>query len=70
MSPEMQFFVDTLENGAADFLFGLLFLLLFAALLLIALFASLAIRAVWRFLTRRSWRDVVVSFERKALRSR
>lgn len=70
MSPEMQMIVDTLDTATADFIFGAVMLLIFAAAITVVLFASLAIRALYRlgcWLAVHTWRDAIIDVERKAL---
>ena len=57
-----------LDNAAAYVLFVILVLGIYAIALLSVLFAGLLVRAIWRWLTRHTWSDVIVSTERKALR--
>jgi hypothetical protein len=52
----------------ADVVFGILVLGSFAIAILCVLFFLLVVRGAWRWLTRRTWSDVVRSAERKALR--
>jgi hypothetical protein len=56
------------SNLAADVAFGILVLGSFAIAITCVLFFLLAVRGTFRFLTRRTWSDVVRSAERKALR--
>jgi hypothetical protein len=53
------------ENAAANIVFGCLVLLGFALVICSLLFFLLFVRGVWRWLTRRTWGDVVSSAERK-----
>ena len=39
----------------------------FGLIMLVVLFALLAIRAAWRWITRASWKSVIVKAERRAL---
>jgi hypothetical protein len=57
-----------IEAGGAVLLFDAVVLAGFALLLLGVLFFLLALRGIWRWLARHTWRDVVASAERKALR--
>jgi hypothetical protein len=57
-----------IEAGGAVLLFDAVVLAGFALLLLGVLFFLLALRGLWRWLARHTWRDVVVSAERKGLR--
>jgi len=60
--------LDAAVSGlAADVAFGLIVLVSVGMLLLAILFFLLAVRGVWRFLTRHTMNDVVRSAERKAL---
>ena len=65
-------FIEMIEQSIGDFaanvLFGLIVMISFAIVLMCILFAGLAVRGAWRWLTRATWRDVIVSTERKALR--
>jgi hypothetical protein len=70
MTPEMQMLWDSLEGIAGDVFFFFFSFLLIAGFLSMLLFAGLAIRAVWCWLTRASWSDVIVAVERKAFRHR
>lgn len=56
------------SSVAADVAFGLLVLVSFGMLILWILFFLLAVRGVWRFLTRHTWNDVVSSTAKKVLR--
>jgi hypothetical protein len=60
--------VQAIDNGAANIVVGFIVLAGFSALLCGLLFFCLAVRGIWRWLTRKSINDVVVSAERKALR--
>lgn len=59
--------VDALNDGAATVLFGFIVCVGYALLLMGVLWALLAVRAVWRWLTRHTWRDAIVTLARKAL---
>jgi hypothetical protein len=60
----------TIESTGATVVFGLLLLFLFASVICVVMFTMLLVRAVWRWLTRHTWNDVIVSTERKALRGK
>jgi hypothetical protein len=64
----IEYVIQIVESSGAMMAFGILLLLLFAALLCVLLFGLLLVRAIWRWLTRHSWNDVILSTERKALR--
>lgn len=68
MSDFLQMMDAAATTLVANVAFGLLVLGSFAVLICGALFGSLLVRGVWRFLTRRTWGDVVASSHRKALR--
>ena len=68
MSEFLQMMDATVTNLTADFVFGVIVMVSFALLLISLLFFLLAVRGVWRFLIRRTWSDVIISSERKALR--
>jgi hypothetical protein len=59
---------DAIDNTAAAILFGLVFVAVYAVLLLGLLFFFLVARAGWRWLARHTWRDVIVSLERRAIK--
>jgi hypothetical protein len=59
---------QAITSFAADVLFGAIMLLSFGLVLLALLFFLLAVRGVFRWLTRGSWNDVVSFTERKALK--
>jgi len=63
-------FEDIIDWAAAYVIFGLIVLGFAGFFILVALFASLALRAAWRWLSRHTWNRVIVSVERKALRAR
>ena len=58
----------TIDNTAAYVIFSAIVCLLYGLTLLGLLFLLLAVRGLWRWLTRHTWSDVIVSIERKALR--
>lgn len=60
--------VQAIDNAGAWLLFAAVMLGGVALLCIVALFAALAIRGCFRWLTGRSWNDAVLSAERKALR--
>lgn len=60
--------IQAIESTGADLLFGLIVLLSFGMIVLATLFFSLAVRGAWSWLIRATWRDVIVSAERKALK--
>jgi hypothetical protein len=66
--------IEALESAVdslgANLVFGFIVLAFVGALMLMLLFAGLAVRGAWRWLKRHSWRDAVTTAERKALRSR
>jgi hypothetical protein len=61
------FVIQAIDSAGAGVLFGILVLVSFALVMLLILFALLALRAVWRWLTLHNWNDVIRSTERKAL---
>jgi Kef-type K+ transport system membrane component KefB len=65
-----EYLIQTVEESAAQVLFATLLLFLFAISLAAVLFGVLLVRAIFRWLTRHSWNDVIVSTERKALRGK
>lgn len=67
MSEFFQMLDAAVSGLAADVAFGLIVLVSVGMLLLAILFFLLAVRGVWRFLTRHTMNDVVRSAERKAL---
>jgi hypothetical protein len=60
--------VEGIESAGADLLFGLIVLVSFGLVLLGLMFFLLAVRGMWRWLTRHTWGDVVASAGRKALK--
>lgn len=60
--------VQAIDNSAANIVVGVIVLCGFAMLLTAVLFFCLAVRGIFRWLTRTTWSDVVRSAERKALR--
>jgi hypothetical protein len=56
------------ESLIADVAFGAVVIFSFALVVTGMLFFLLAVRGVWRWLTRRTWNDVVASAGRKALK--
>lgn len=68
MSPELQSMLDGLESTGADFLFGLLFIGTLACVMALFLFCGLVVRGAWRWLRGHTWRDAIVSAEKRALR--
>jgi hypothetical protein len=68
MSELLQMLDAAATSIGADVLVGLIVMASFGMVLLGLLFFLLAVRGVWRFLVRRSWGDVIVSSQRKALR--
>lgn len=56
------------KDGGAVLLFGLALAALEFVGLVLLLFGVLMFRGVWRWLTRATWNDVVLSASRKALR--
>lgn len=65
--PPFEMIESALESLACDVFFGILTCIVTGMIVLAALFGSLLVRSGWRWLTRHTWRDVVVSAERKAL---
>jgi hypothetical protein len=61
---------SAIDAGWSTILFEILLLLGVGALLLFLLFFLLAVRGAWRWLTRHTWSDVVVSHERKVFLSK
>jgi hypothetical protein len=59
--------IQTIESAGASVAFVIIVLVSFALVIVLILFALLALRAVWRWLTRYSFNNVVVFVERKAL---
>ena len=59
---------QAIDNAAANIVVCFIVLGVFAMLIVALLFFCLAVRGVWRWLTRRTWGDVVASTGRKALR--
>lgn len=68
MSEFLQMLDSAIITFAANFAVGVIVLVSFGLLLLAMLFFLLAVRGIWRWLTRRTWADVVRSTHRKALR--
>jgi hypothetical protein len=68
VTPELLRWLDVLDNGIADFLFGLIMLIAFASGIAGVLFGFLAVRWAIFWLYRLTWNRVIVSVERKALR--
>jgi len=66
--PWVEALVSAVDNLAALLAFFYVLLGSFVMLLLLLLFGSLALRAVWRWLTDTSLNDVVLRAERKAIR--
>jgi hypothetical protein len=60
--------VAAIENAAANVLVGAIVLASFAILIGAVLFFLLAVRGIFRWFTRHTWGDVVVSAGRKALK--
>jgi hypothetical protein len=61
------YFIQGIDNEAAQVLFAVLLLMLFAISIAALLFFLLLVRAVWRWLTRATWNDVIVNTEHRAL---
>jgi hypothetical protein len=59
---------SAVNDAGANILVGAIVLMAFAMALGAVLFGLLAVRGMWRWLTRHSWSDVVASTGRKALR--
>jgi hypothetical protein len=59
---------NAIDEGVANVLFGILFFVAVAILIICALFVALAIRELWRWITRGSWNRIIVKTERKAIR--
>jgi hypothetical protein len=59
---------QAIDNAAANIVVGIIVLAGFGCLIGAVLFFCLAVRGIWRWLTRATWNDVVRSAERKALR--
>jgi len=59
---------QAIDNAAANIVVGFIVLGVFAMLIVALLFFCLAVRGVFRWLARHTWRDAIVSAERKALR--
>ncbi len=57
-----------LKEGGGVLLFGLCLVAVELVVLVALLFGALAVRGLWRWITRGSWNSVVVSLHRKALR--
>lgn len=64
----MSGFIRMLDSFAADMFLGFIVIVSFGLLLLLLLFFLLAVRGIFRWLTRKTWGDVIASSERKALR--
>lgn len=59
---------QAMDNAAANIVVGIIVLGGFAMLIGAVLFLCLALRGIFRWLTRKTWGDVVASTGRKALR--
>lgn len=59
---------DMINESEAIFLFALSLCAIEAAILLLLLFAGVAVQRAWRWLSRHSWRDVVLFVGTKALK--
>lgn len=55
-------------EAGANVLFGMIVIGIFAVLLVLVMFAALAVRALWIWLTGESVNSVIVKTARKALR--
>jgi len=56
------------EDARGWFMFAFVMLGIEIVVLVVALFAALALRGLWRWLRRGNWNNVVVSALRKAMR--
>ena len=65
---DVMMLMDMLKDAACNVLVGVIVLAGFAVLMTAILFCSLAVRHVWRWLTRATWRELIVMMERRALR--
>jgi hypothetical protein len=64
------YLLQAIDSVAGDVAFAAIFLAIIGGGLFVLMFAGLILRRAWRWVTRRSWQDVIVSTQRKALRSR
>jgi hypothetical protein len=64
----MEMLDTTIDWLGAYLIFGVIVLGLFGSVMLLALFAGLAVRGTWRWLRRHTWRDVLLLSERKVFR--
>jgi hypothetical protein len=65
---EVMMLEDIAKDSGAMIAFMFIVITLYGSLLLGALFFLLAVRSVWRWLTRHTWNDVIASAGRRALR--
>jgi hypothetical protein len=68
MSELLQMLDAAAQSIGADIVVGFIVIVSFAMALLGILFFLLAVRGIWRYLTRHTVNDVIVSSQRKALR--
>jgi hypothetical protein len=66
----IDYIAQTIDNAGAQVFFAVLLLLLFAISLVAVLFSLLMVRAIWWWLTRATWNDVIVSAEHRAFRGK
>jgi hypothetical protein len=59
---------QAIESAGANLFFGVIVLALLCGLAMLAMFVYLWLRHAWRWLARHSWRDVILSVERRAFR--
>jgi hypothetical protein len=59
---------QAIDNAAANIVVGIIVLAGFGCLIGAVLFFCLAVRGIFRWLTRHTWGDVVASAGRKALK--
>jgi len=65
---DVMMLMDAMTDTACNVVVGLIVLSVFATLMTAILFAALAARAAWRWLTCATWRDVILLVHRRALR--
>jgi predicted permease len=61
---------DGMTDAAANVAVGFLILILFAGVICAVFFFLMLVRSIWRWLTRRTWGDVIRSTETKAFRAK
>lgn len=60
--------IDAIDNAGAVAVFGALMILVYAFALVLLLFCLLAVRGVWRWLSRHTWGAAIARIQRRALR--